>query len=47
MLGLEDIEIDEEEVTKLHRHLENVREHSWRRWKKEYVHSVMEAHRVN
>ena len=45
--GLEDIEIDEEEVTKLHRHLKNVREHAWRRWQKEYVHSLMEAHRVN
>ena len=45
--GLEDIEIDEEEVTKLHRHLKNIREHAWRRWQKEYVHSLMEAHRVN
>ena len=45
--GLEDIEIDEEEVTKLHRHLKNIREHAWRRWQKEYVRSLMEAHSVN
>ncbi|XP_029205849.2 uncharacterized protein LOC114969687 [Acropora millepora] len=45
--GLEDIEIDEEEVTKLHRHLKKIREHAWRRWQKEYVRSLMEAHRVN
>lgn len=44
---LADIEIDEEEVTKLHRRLKNAREHVWRRWQKEYVHSLMEAHRIN
>ena len=40
-------ETDEEEVTKLYRHLKNVREHAWCHWQKEYVHSLMEAHRVN
>ena len=44
---LEDIEVDEEEVTKLHRRLKNAREHAWSRWQNEYVHSLMEAHRVN
>lgn len=45
---LVDIEIDKEEVTKLHRHLKNIKKHAWCPWQKEYryVHSLMEAHRV-
>ena len=42
-----DIEVDEKEVIKLYRRLNNAREHAWRRWKREYVHSLMEADRVS
>ena len=44
---LEDIEIDNDEVTKLHRPLKSVRDQAWRPWQKEYVHRLIEAHRVN
>ena len=44
---LADIVINEEDVTKLHRCLQNAREPVWHHWQKEYVHSLMEAHRVN
>lgn len=44
---LSDIEVDEDEVTRLYRRLNNAREHVWRRWQREYIHSLMEAHRIN
>ena len=43
---IRNIEVDEDETTKLYRRLNNAREHAWRRWKKEYVHGLMEAHRI-
>lgn len=43
---VEDNEIVEDKVTKLHRRLKNVREHTWFHWQKEYVHRLMEAHTV-
>jgi hypothetical protein len=37
---------DEEEVAKLHKRVKQKREHAWQRWKMEYLHSLMEHHRV-
>ena len=37
---------DGEEVVKLHKLMKQKREHAWQRWKTEYVHSLMEHHRV-
>ena len=41
-------ECDQEEsgVSKVKRRLEVARQHAWSRWKREYVHSLMESHRV-
>ena len=44
---LSDIEVDEDEVTRLYRRLNNAREHVWRRWQREYIHSLILAHRIN
>ena len=38
---IEDIEMDGDEVTKLHARLNEKRQHVWQRWK-EYVHGLME-----
>ena len=43
---LEDIELDGDEVTKLHARLNEERQHVWQRWKKEYVYGLMESHRI-
>ena len=43
---LSDIEVDEDEVTRLYRRLNNAREHVWRRWQREYIHSLILAHRI-
>ena len=37
---------DGEEVVKLHKRMKQKREHASQRWKTEYVHSLMEHHRV-
>ena len=42
-----DIEIEEEEVTRLYRRLNNAREHASRRWQRAYINSLMESHRIN
>ena len=42
-----DIEIEEEEVTRLYRRLNNAREHAWRRWQREYINSLMHSHSIN
>eukprot|EP00794_Sanderia_malayensis_P002861 gene2861-3307_t len=44
---LDDVEIEEETITKMQRRLKNAREHAWQRWRKEYLHSLMEVHRMN
>jgi sporulation protein YlmC with PRC-barrel domain len=44
---VEDIEIEGDEVSKLHARLMLKRQQVWQRWKKEYVHSLMESHRVH
>ncbi|XP_028413680.1 uncharacterized protein LOC114536536 [Dendronephthya gigantea] len=43
---LEDREQDESEVTKMQRPLNVARQHTWNRWHKEYIHSLMELHRI-
>ena len=43
---VEDIELDGDQVTKLHARLNEKRQHVWQRWKKEYVHGLMESHRI-
>ena len=43
---LEDIDVEENDLTKMQRRLNNAREHVWRRWKKEYLHSLMGVHRI-
>eukprot|EP00112_Aurelia_sp_Birch-Aquarium-sp1_P007996 Seg1873.8 transcript_id=Seg1873.8/GoldUCD/mRNA.D3Y31 product="hypothetical protein" pseudo=true protein_id=Seg1873.8/GoldUCD/D3Y31 len=44
---LEDLEVDMDNVTKFQRRLENARAHSWSRWSREYVRSLMDYHRIN
>ena len=41
------IEDDKEKLTKMNRRLEEAKAHAWRRWKREYIHSLMEGHRLN
>ena len=43
----EDIEVDEDRATKMYKKLKNEREHVWSRWRKEYITSLMEVHRIN
>ena len=44
---VEDIEVEENQLTKLFRRLNTARQHAWSRWQKEFVHSLMEPHRIN
>ena len=45
---VEDIENSEaEKLTKMSKRLEDAKAHVWKRWKREYVHSLMESHRLN
>jgi hypothetical protein len=44
---IKDIEIEDDEVTKMYKRLNDARQHGWQRWKREYIHSVMESHRIN
>ena len=44
---IEDIELDGDETTKLHKRLAEKKQHAWQRWKAEYIHGLMECHRVN
>lgn len=44
---VEDIESEGDEVSKLHARLMLKRQHAWQRWKKEYIHSLMENHRIH
>ena len=45
--AVEESEEDEDEVTRLQRQLRKVKDHAWKRWKHEYVHSLLESHRIN
>lgn len=44
---IEDIEVDADEVTRLHQRLTEKRQQTWQRWKTEYIHCLMEHHRIN
>jgi hypothetical protein len=44
---VEDIEMEGVEVSKLHARLMLKRQQVWQRWEKEYVHSLLESHRVH
>ena len=43
---LEDDET-EEDLEKISKRLNKAKQHAWKRWRDEYVHSLMECHRVN
>ena len=44
---IEEAEEDRHEVSKLHKQLKEAKQHAWKRWKHEYIHSLLESHRVN
>ena len=44
---IEETEEDGDEVSKLHKRLKEAKQHAWKRWKHEYIHSLLESHRVN
>ena len=44
---VEETEEDGDEVSNLRKRLRETKLHAWRRWKHEYVHSVLESHQVN
>ena len=43
---VEELDVDDYEVSKLDRRVKQKRDHAWQRWKTEYLHSLMEQHRV-
>ena len=43
---IDDIQLDRDEVTKLDARLNEKSQHMWQRWKMEYVHGLMESHRI-
>ena len=43
---LEDIEVEDANLMKFDRRLQNARQHAWSRWQKEYIHGLMESHRI-
>ncbi|CAB3979699.1 Hypothetical predicted protein [Paramuricea clavata] len=44
---LDDVEDEEDELTKMQRRLRKAKDDAWKRWKREYVHSLLESQRVN
>ena len=44
---VEDNEMKEDELTRFDRRLKKAKEHAWSRLQNEYVHGLMESHRVN
>ena len=42
----QDINVEKNDLTKMHRRLSNARQHVWQRWKKEYLHSLIGVHRI-
>ena len=38
---------DAEKLTRMAKRLENAKANAWKRWKREYVHSLLESHRLN
>jgi hypothetical protein len=43
----DDVEDEEDELTKMQRRLRKAKDDAWKRWKREYVHSLLESQRVN
>ena len=43
---LEDMEVEEDKLTRFHRRLQNSKQSAWNRWQKEYLRNLMESHRV-
>ena len=44
---LEELEVKEDNVSKMYKRMKNARQHVWSRWSKEYVNSLMEYHCMN
>ena len=44
---IENIEVKDDEVTKMFKRQQEAKQHAWQRWKREYLHSLMESHRIN
>ncbi|CAB4035463.1 Hypothetical predicted protein, partial [Paramuricea clavata] len=44
---LDDIENDVDELTKMQKRIAKAKNNAWKRWQREYVHSLMESQRVN
>lgn len=44
---VEETEENRDKASKLLKRLMEAKQHAWRRWRDEYIHSVMESHRVN
>ena len=40
-------EEDEDETSALNKRLKETKNHAWKRWRHEYVHSLLESHRIN
>ena len=40
---LEELEVEEDNVSKMYRRMKNARQHVWSRWSKEYVNSLIEC----
>ena len=38
---------DEDEISALNKRLKETKNHAWRRWRHEYIHSLLESHRIN
>ena len=48
MYAVEDTESsDAEKLTSMAKRLENAKANAWKRWKREYVHGLMESQRLN
>ena len=48
MYAVEDTESsDAQKLTRMAKRLENAKASAWKRWKREYVHSLIESHRLN
>ena len=44
---IENIEVNDDEVTKMFKRKQETKQHVWQRWKREYLRSLMESHRIN
>ena len=44
---IEETEEDRDKVSKFHKRLKEAKQHAWKRWKHEYIHSLLESHQVN